>query len=307
MSHAGGDYQAGPDGSPPARLAPPESILVLADGEKAEVRSSLDEITSWLSERAEVLSVIDDVRAYGARPASPDEPRPDLIVVLGGDGSVLAVAQRHAAEPVPVVGVNFGHVGFLAPVEAHRWREDLGEVLAGRAQVEPRMMLEAHVGRGGGSGAVAVALNDVVLGRGASQSLVTLRLHVGGELVGDYRADGVVLATPSGSTAYSLAAGGPILAPDMNGIVVTPIAAHALANRPLVLSPDSRVEVTVLRAAGEATFAVDGRLAEPVHEGDVITLQRHPKVYPLLAPSGMDPWRRLRERLGWRGTFLTEE
>ena len=104
MSHAGGDYQAGPDGSPPAQLAPPESILVLADGEKAEVRSSLDEITSWLSERAEVLSVIDDVRAYGARPASPDEPRPDLIVVLGGDGSVLAVAQRHAAEPVPVGG-----------------------------------------------------------------------------------------------------------------------------------------------------------------------------------------------------------
>lgn len=293
------------NGEPPG-FAPPTSVLVLADGGKAAVAEELPAILAWLRERAEVLRVEDDVRAFGARPAAPDEPRPDLVVVLGGDGSVLAVAQRYAEDPVPVLGVNFGHVGFLAPVEASHWREGFEDLFAGRAQVEPRMLLEAQVRSGAGPATRAVALNDVVLSRGASQSLVTLRLQLEDEFVCDYRADGLIFATPSGSTAYSLAAGGPILAPDVNGIVVTPIAAHALANRPLVLDPDSHLTVTVLRATGEATFAVDGRLAEPMKEGDVVVLRRHPNAYPLLAPSGLDPWRRLRERLGWRGSFLSE-
>lgn len=289
-----------------SRFDPPRSVLVLADGGKSEVTGALPEILTWLRDHAEVLSVEDDVRAFGARMATPEEARPDLVVVLGGDGSVLAVAQRYADAPVPVIGVNFGHVGFLAPVEASHWRAGLGDVFAGRAKTEPRMLLEAQVRAGDGAATRAVALNDVVLSRGASQSLVTLRLQLEDEFVCDYRADGLIFATPSGSTAYSLAAGGPILAPDVNGIVVTPIAAHALANRPLVLDPDSHLTVTVLRATGEATFAVDGRLAEPMKEGDVVVLRRHPKAYPLLAPSGLDPWRRLRERLGWRGSFLSE-
>lgn len=293
------------DGATP-RFEPPRRVLVLADGAKAEVASSMPEILAWLRERAEVVGVEDDVRAFGAQPADPEESRPDLVVVLGGDGSVLAVAQRYAEAPVPVIGVNFGHVGFLAPVEASHWREGLADVFAGRAEPEPRMLLEAQVRVGDGHVTRAVALNDVVLSRGASQSLVTLRLQLEDEFVCDYRADGLIFATPSGSTAYSLAAGGPILAPDVNGIVVTPIAAHALANRPLVLDPDSHLTVTVLRATGEPTFAVDGRLAEPLKQGDVVALRRHPNAYPLLAPAGLDPWRRLRERLGWRGSFLSE-
>ena len=294
--------------APGASLAPaaPERVLVLADGAKAEVASCLPEVLEWLRGRSRLVAVEEDVRAFGDRAARPEDVRPDLVVVLGGDGTVLSAVRRFADDPVPVVGINFGHVGFLAPVEASHWREGLEDVFAGRAPVEPRMLLEArvHLGAGRGQPTRAIALNDVVLSRGASHSLITLRLFVGEELVCDYRADGLVFATPSGSTAYSLAAGGPILAPNMSGIAVTPIAAHALANRPLVLHPDSRVRVQVLHTVGEATLAVDGRLAEPMGEGDEVHLRRHPLTYPLLAPAGLDPWRRLRERLGWRGSFL---
>ena len=283
----------------PHELREPRRVLVLADGAKPAVGSRLGEIEAWLRERVadvRVEAVLRDAEGGGGWPL------PDLVVVLGGDGSVLTAVRRFAEEPVPVVGVNFGHVGFLAAIDAARWREGLEEVLAGRALVEPRMLLEARLGA-----SRSVAMNDVVLSRGASQSLVTLRLFVGDEIVSDYRADGLVFATPSGSTAYSLAAGGPILAPDMSGIAVTPIAAHALANRPLVLHPESRLRVRVMSAPGEATLAVDGRIAQPMREGDEVDLARHPKSYPLLAPAGLDPWRRLRERLGWRGSFAGGE
>ena len=219
---------------------------------------------------------------------------------------MLAAVRIFAEDPVPVIGINLGKVGFLAPVEAAAWREGLEGTLAGRAVVEPRMMLEAEVqaqARRTGLGR-AVALNDLVISRGSTHGLATIRLHVEDELVGDYRADGLIFATPSGSTAYSLAAGGPILAPHMQGIVATPVAAHALSNRPLVLHPDSRLEATVVEASGLVTLSVDGQAFHPLEEGDRVTVTRHRNAYPLLAPPDADPWRRLRERLGWRGSFV---
>jgi len=227
-------------------------------------------------------------------------------VVLGGDGSVLAAVRIFAEDPVPVAGIHFGKVGFLAPIEAREWEQGLTEVLAGRALVEPRMMLETRV-LGAASdepGRAAVALNDVVVLRGSTRGMLAVRLAAGGEWISDYRADGVIFATPSGSTAYSLAAGGPVLAPHMQGIVATPIAAHALASRPLVLHPDSRLEVQVVESHGPVTLTVDGHVFDRLDEGGAISVIRHRNAYPLLAPVGSDPWRRLRERLGWRGSFV---
>lgn len=301
-----------PRGAGPApvvgALADARTVLVLADGTKPEVLQHLDEVTSWLAGRGLAVAVERDVRAFGERhPAEAGGfagERPDLVVVLGGDGSVLSAVRIFAEDPVPVVGVNFGRVGFLAPVEASRWREDLDGLLSGRGTVEPRMMLAVRAEVAGRAPRRSVALNDVVLSRGATHGLVTLRLEAGGELVGDYRADGLILATPSGSTAYSLAAGGPVLAPSMLGIVATPIAAHALSNRPLVLHPDQPLVATVMVASGPVSLVVDGHDLESLAEGDRVEVSRHPRTYPLLAPPGTDAWRRLRARLGWRGSFL---
>lgn len=298
--------------SAPLALESVHRVLVLADGTKASVEELLPEVRSWLEERGLAVEVHRDVRAFrDAQPGADgglEGPRPELVVVLGGDGSVLAAVRLFAEEPVPVLGINLGRVGFLAPVHAADWQAALGEVLAGGGKLEPRMMLEAEVHSREAGPARAVALNDLVVSRGSAHGLVTVRLYAEQDLVGDYRADGLIFATPSGSTAYSLAAGGPILAPHMQGIVATPIAAHALSGRPLVLHPDSLLEGHVVEASGLVTLSVDGHAFHPLEEGDRFTVRRHRNTYPLLAPRDSDPWRRLRERLGWRGSLLgTEE
>ena len=282
-------------------------VLVLADTQKGEVLAEVGEVHTWLEGHGLSVQLEENVRAFSQESTGPGKdfsgPRPDLIVVLGGDGSVLSAARVFAEEPVPVVGIKFGQLGFLAHVEARTWREGLGEVLAGRAEWEDRMMLEAQ----GGEGLSAVALNDLVLSRGDTHGLLTLRLEVGKEVVTDYRADGLIFATPSGSTAYSLAAGGPVLAPSMNGVVVTPIAAHSLSNRPLVLDPLLEASVCVSAAAGPVSLVVDGHPLASLQEGARLIIRRHRNTYPLLAPAGATPWRRLRERLGWRGSFFGAE
>jgi len=288
------------------------SALILADTRKSSVSELLPEVRAYLAERLPGGVADEDVRTFYQRRRDhrdrPLDPRPDLLVVLGGDGTMLSAAAA-AGAPIPTIGINFGRVGFLAPHEAHDWRKGLDEVLAGQARFEPRMRLRTRLFVEGGrkERLEVTALNDLAFSRGAVQGMVGVSLEVGGEWVSDYRADGLIVATPSGSTAYSLAAGGPLLAPSMDGIVVTPICPHALSHRPLVLAPDSEIALRVTQASGLVTMSVDGREFHPLEEGDVALVERHPEPWPLLAPAEQSPWLRLRERLGWRGSFRSPE
>jgi NAD+ kinase len=279
------------------------SALILADTEKAAVGEVLPELRRLLEGHLESVSVIEDARTFcdGAVCKNVEAPdgTPDLVVVLGGDGTVLAAARAFADNPVPILGINFGRVGFLAPVEAQNWRAGMMDALEGRAILEPRMRLDVRLS----TGEQAVALNDVVLSRSAEAGMVDLRLEADGARVSDYRADGLIFATPSGSTAYSLASGGPVLSPSMHGTVVTPIAAHALSHRPLVLRPDAEISVHVMGTRAPTSVTLDGRPFGSLEVGSSMRVERHPETYPLLSPSGMDPWRRLRDRLGWRGSL----
>ncbi|MFT4539755.1 MAG: NAD+ kinase [Planctomycetota bacterium] len=285
-----------------------ERVLILADGAKGVVAGCLPEIEAWLRARVREVAVVDNVRAL-ARTHREEPTRalplenPDLVVVLGGDGTILSAVQAMCHSPRPMIGINFGRVGFLAPVEASEWKEGLDEVLTGRGRVEPRMRLEARL-RNRVTGEVhLVALNDLALTRGAVQGMVSVALEVGGSWVTDYRADGLLIATPSGSTAYSLAAGGPILAPSMNALIITPVCPHALSHRPLVLHPDSKIRLRVTRATGLVTLANDGQVFHPLEEGDEVEIERHPEPFPLMRRPTTDPWQRLRDRLGWRGSY----
>jgi NAD+ kinase len=280
-------------------------VLVLADGEKREVRELVPEIVPWLSERVREVRVERDVRAFpkARQAADPGEPRPDLVVVLGGDGAILSAVRAYAATPVPTLGINFGHVGFLASTESSHWRDALGEILEGRAVVEPRMRIEAELDSQSGERVRAVALNDVVVTRGAYQGMLSFALQVGEDWLTNYRADGLIVASPSGSTAYSLAAGGPVLAPQMEALVVTPICPQALSHRPIVLHADSVLRLVLTRASGLTTLVVDGQGFYTMRVGDSVVLRRHAVAYPLLARPGFDPYKRLRDRLGWRGSF----
>ncbi len=281
---------------------PVESVLLLGDGQKARVETALPEVHDWLIQRGIQVQVEADVRQFAQQHLEgcplPD-PVPDLIVVLGGDGSVLTAVRSFGEVPVPVLGVHFGRVGFLAPVLGDQWEQGLQDALEGRCLVEERMRIEVELE----DGSLFLALNDAVLARPVESSMVGLSLFVDGEHATDYHADGLILASASGSTAYSLAAGGPILAPDLQGLVVTPISAHALAHRPLVLAPSSQVTVKAVRSKKGVALVLDGQRVAQLQESTSVTIRRHKVNYPLLVPSGMDPWQRLSDRLGWSGTL----
>jgi len=299
---------------PPRRTREPEltrsalRVLVLADTRKPEVAALVRELEPWLAARVAQLSVERDVRDFykqhaaqrsGARKAPAEL---DAVVVLGGDGAILAAVRALAETPVPTLGINFGRVGFLASADSGRWREALTELVENRLVREPRMRLEAEFLGAQGKLVRAVALNDVALTRGAFQGMLSLSLSVGKDWVAQYRADGLIVATPSGSTAYSLAAGGPLLAPAIEGLVVTPVCPQALSHRAIVLGTTEELSVTVEEASGVTTLVVDGQGFYQMKVGERVVLRRHPLPWPLLARPGFDPYRRWRERLGWRGS-----
>jgi len=285
-------------------------VLVLAGSANAAVSEAVSELVPFLEGRGHAVQVEPNGREFcrarvEGESAAP-EPPPDLLVVLGGDGALLGAVRAFASTPVPTLGINFGRVGFLASTTAGRARETLEAVLVGTARLEPRMRISAEVRTASGT-RKAVALNEVVVQRGVHQGMVTCSLRVGSDWVTNYRADGLIVASPSGSTAYSLSAGGPILLPSMDAFVVTPICPQGLSNRPIVLDPNSSLTLTVTGSSGPTTVVIDGQRYLQVGVGDVLTLQRHPESWPLFAMEGLDPYRRLRDRLGWRGGIEPDE
>ena len=298
------DHRSGPRPGPFS--SPVQRVLILSDVTRTSAFRQAQEIEGFLRDRNLDVELVEDARTYcmaletGSVEAAG--PPPDLCVVLGGDGTVLSAARAFAQMPVPILGINFGRVGYLAPVQAHQWEASIVDVLEGRATLEPRMRICLTMP----DGRQALALNDVVFSRQSAGSMVALRLEADGVRVSDYHADGLIFATPSGSTAYSLGAGGPILAPSMQAVVVTPISAHALAHRPLVMRPDATLSLGVLTAREPVAVSVDGQPAQDLAVGESASIERHPLTYPLLVPGGLDPWRRLRDRLGWKAS-LSEE
>lgn len=293
------------------RAAAIRSVLVLANFDKPSARELASELEPWLRSRLERVEVQGDVRGFceereRSAAAGRASARPDLVVVLGGDGAILGTVRAFGLDPVPTLGINLGRVGFLASTPAAAWREALASCLAGEALAEPRMRLEAEW-RANGAPARALALNEITLQRSSHQGMIQAALWVGSDWVTNYHADGVIVATPSGSTAYSLSAGGPILEPSIDALVLTPICPQGLSNRPLVLPATAELTLSVVSASGHPTLAVDGHSYHSLSQGQTVRVRRHPVPYPLLWPRGMDPYRRLRERLGWRGSLDASE
>ncbi|MEY8877491.1 MAG: NAD kinase [Leptothrix sp. (in: b-proteobacteria)] len=230
---------------------------------------------------------------------SPDElgQNCDLAVVVGGDGTMLGIARHLAAYGVPVVGINQGRLGFITDVPVAGLTRALNALLSGDYEEETRAMLEGSVVRGGESIYQAVAMNDVVLRSGAT-AMLELRVAVDGQFVANFRADGLILASPTGSTAYALSAGGPILHPGVAGWLMVPIASHMLSNRPIVL-PDSG-EVTIDVVAGrEPSVNFDMQSFASLMFGDRISVRRSAHRVRFLHPPGWNYYATLRRKLHW--------
>jgi NAD+ kinase len=226
----------------------------------------------------------------------------DLLVSFGGDGTLLRGARLVAAHHTPVLGVNLGHLGFLTSVGPDNVPAAFEALADGAFWLDTRFTLEARVfSRDGSPRGQYLALNDAVLHKGGFARVVRLAVFIGEdrEEVGAYAADGIILATPTGSTAYSLSAGGAIVAPSMECLLATPISPHTLAVRPLVLPADTRIEVELIQAGAEVVLTIDGQAGEPLTNGDRLVVQRGDATVPLVRFPGQSFFPTLRRKLHW--------
>ncbi len=236
-----------------------KAVGIIANLSKPNVRRISAEICSWFLDRGiRVYGQQELACGYGFTLGQP-LPEVDLIMVLGGDGTFLTVAGMYGPAEIPLLGVNLGHLGFLTEVEMGDLESALEKLVQGDYQVEKRSMLSARVLRHGETVSQALVLNDVVIGKGPLARIIHLEVSVEGVSIGSYRGDGLIVATPTGSTGYSLSAGGPIVAPNVDLIVITPICPHTLNVRPIVVARDSLVTVDIKTCQQDTFMTLDGQ------------------------------------------------
>jgi len=271
-------------------------VILLGDERKAGVRKAIARVEDWLTGRAELvatdLSGSLDLSAVQA----------DLAVIFGGDGSILAAARRMGEHPIPTIGVNFGKFGFLTDIRSRDVEKELGRVLEGGGVVEERLMLRGRI-TGGDRTEEYLALNDFFIGPRTVGRVVTLVLHLDGEYATTYRGDGLLVSTPTGSTGHSLSAGGPIVDPELEAMILTPVSPHSLTNRPLVVPPGVKVELSPRRDAGQrtVTFSADGQVTFPMALSETAEITTAAHRFPLVRTGIRTRYDVLRHRLGWSG------
>ena len=224
--------------------------------------------------------------------------RCDLAVVVGGDGTMIGIAREVARHGLPLVGINQGRLGFITDIPHGQYREALTSMIAGDYEEEHRSMLEGQIWRDGRPIFEGLSLNDVVVSRGATASMVELRIDIGDDFVANLRADGLIVASPTGSTAYALSAGGPILHPGIAGWVLVPIASHTLSNRPIVLPDTGEIRITIV-AGRDASANFDMHSIASLLHGDQISVRRSAHKVRFLHPPGWSYYATLRRKLRW--------
>ena len=226
----------------------------------------------------------------------------DLIVVFGGDGTILRTARLVRDRDVPIVGINLGVFGYLTEVNLDEMYSAMEVILAGDFQVEKRMMLDVEIGGEEGTFREGSVLNDVVINRGNLSRIMELETTVDGRYMTTFKADGLIISTPTGSTAYSLSAGGPIVFPELYSIIINPICPHTLTNRPLILPESAEIKVTLRTEEEGATVTLDGQISFTVKSGDSVTIRKSQYVTTLVSSPHRGYFEILRTKLGWGGS-----
>jgi NAD+ kinase len=238
------------------------------------------------------------VTGFDAVPVDRLGQRCDLAVVVGGDGTMIGIAREVSPHGLPLVGINQGRLGFITDIPHAHYREALQQMVGGDYEEEQRAMLEGQVWRDGRPVEDGLALNEVVVARSGTAGMVEVRVDIGEEFVANIRADGLIVSTPTGSTAYALSAGGPILHPGIGGWVLVPIASHTLSNRPIVLPDVNEVRLTIV-AGSDATANFDMHSIASLLHGDQIRVRRSAHRVRFLHPRGWSYYATLRRKLRW--------
>lgn len=270
------------------------------------VAEHLAHLADFLRERRLNILIDENTASLVKQPIARSRPFPaigreiDLAIVIGGDGTMLNIARALAAHRVPLIGVNLGRLGFLTDIPGNHMEAEIGKILDGDYEIEDRLLLQAELKRNGDTIHSAVAFNDIIVTKGEIARLIEYETHLDGEFVNSARGDGIIVATPTGSTAYAMSAGGPILHPTLPAIAVVPICPHTLSNRPIVVSSESTIEIVMSSPTDQrATVTCDGQVNYPLKKGDRIYVHRAEQSVQLLHPSGRNHYDVMRAKLHW--------
>ena len=284
-----------------------QNIAVVARLRQAEVIDSLRRLVAFLKADgrtvfAEMVTAesLDDPTIKTISSRSSVEGAVDLVIVVGGDGSMLGAARALADLNVPLLGLNRGRLGFLTDIHPDDMEASIGKVLAGEFRTTDRLLLEMAVERNGETIADGLALNDLVIHPGRSVRMMELELYIDGQFVYSQRSDGLIVSTPTGSTAYALSAGGPIMTPELEAMVLVPMNAHTLASRPILVSAESQLEILVgTRNELHPQISCDGQMDIITEPGDVIKIRRKDRPVRLIHPLDHNFYETCRNKLGW--------
>lgn len=267
-------------------------VVLVADRDREDVSEPLTHITSILESKAQLIASI-----------SPDEPidtEADLAVVVGGDGTILSQGRKVLDSGIPIAGINVGRLGFLAEFEATTFQEHVDSVLSADRTIRERMTMEVSIERANGeTDGWHAAVNDCVVTAGPPFRMIELRIEFDGFDGPHFAGDGVIVATPTGSTAYNVSAGGPIVHPECEAFALTPIAAHSLAFRPIIAAPHSPLGIEVLRANEGTTLVLDGQLTWVLEAGDTVRIRRGMKKLKLVHDPKREFWETVASKMRW--------
>ncbi len=284
---------------------PPSQIGIISKPDEPRAIKLALQIAQWAADRQLSLYVNDRLRTPipGALLASHQEiiSQSQVIIVLGGDGTMIAAAGLIKGKGTPVLGINLGTLGYLTEFTVDELLPALDDLANGDYQIEPRMMLDWHVLRDDEMIAEDAALNEVVVAKATTSRIIDISTWVGAHQVTTYRADGLIVSTPTGSTAYNLSAGGPIISPVAEAIVLCPICPHTLTNRPLVLPHTAEITLQINARKQQVTLSSDGRLNVRLQNGDRIRIQRSSNTFNTICPKDRDYFEILRTKLRWSG------
>lgn len=274
-------------------------IALFANMKKRESYTIARQIADFLREKkVTVVARDEESHELDVPPLSSVSPESIYCLIsLGGDGTILRLVHHFPHLEAPILGINLGHLGFMADIPLPDLYPSLEDLICGRFKTEERVMMEGLTD----SGEKCFAVNDIVIHRSRNPSLIDLSISVDGNYLNTFSADGIIVATPSGSTAYSLAAGGPILTPDLNALVITPISPHTISNRPIVLMPRQAIQVQYLGSYEPVEITYDGFSHYAMHNGQTFTILKSSRTFKMISLERTDYFSTLRTKLGWSG------
>lgn len=274
-------------------------IALFANMKKRESYTVAKQIVAFLQERkVSVVARDDEAEELAVPPLSSVNPNSiDCLISLGGDGTILRLVHHFPHLQAPILGINLGHLGFMADIPLSDLYPSLEELASGKYKVEERIMMEGY----GGTCNHCFAVNEIVIHRAQNPALIDLSLQVDGVYLNTFSADGIIISTPNGSTAYSLSAGGPILTPNLNAFVITPISPHTITNRPIVLMPKDKIDIQYLSSYNPVEITYDGFSRYALSTNEIFSITKSKRTFKMVQLSSSDHFSTLRTKLGWSG------